>query len=313
MHPACTTHLHCLTTLPCSAPTAPRRTSAPAYRIVVTNRLSRQNLLQDISDSLEVQVKEGVLMFRDASRADVPIHGIWFHDVAERKAFSKVLSKLLKEPKEGGFGGAAAAAAGAGPAAAERAVSPGRALLSMLKGAPSSGPSASASGATSSPQALAQPRQTAPVDKQHLAPAAAALFSAAAAALPAGAAAAPATGSPLMGGSSVPQLNALLGIKPSAGGRGASAAAPQSPAGGAPGGRPAGLASSGSAAAAPAAPATAGTRSAIGSGGADGGVGMVLTRRQLAQALTELLQDEDFIKIIHTKYLEGVTRAAARA
>jgi hypothetical protein len=138
----------------------------PRNRIVVLNRTSRTNLVQDIVTTLQIQPKKPYLMLRDSANPSIDIYGIWFQDESELKLVTHALSRLMKGLRRQVDEADAAATAGT---TATSGAAAGRALLSMLQHA--SPPAA----ATKVPAAAGQAAR--PPQEGGLAPAAAALFS----------------------------------------------------------------------------------------------------------------------------------------
>jgi hypothetical protein len=150
-----------------------RRDAAPQYRIIVMNRTSRTNLVQDIVASLQIQPKKPYLMLRDGANPDIGIYGIWFQDEAELKTITHTLARLMKGLKQQAIPGGDAPQ---GSAAAATGAAAGRALLSMLQS--SSPPAVSVTQDAQPAPLTAVPATKAPVaGSGELAPAAAALFS----------------------------------------------------------------------------------------------------------------------------------------
>lgn len=212
------------------------RDDDPQHRIVVLNRTSTTNLVQDVALTLQIQPKKPYLMLRDSAHPEVGIYGIWFQNDAELKRITHALARLMKGLKQ--------LTSESADTAAQSGAAAGRALLSMLQQqAPPPAPVVSqSSAAVISTQASHKPLAGPSGD---LAPAAAALFSSYAAS---------------RAGGGVP---------------GTAVAVAASPAGAA------------SSASAPGA----------------------LTRRQLQTVLLDLLQDDGFIDVLHSRYLQVLQRS----
>eukprot|EP00741_Cyanophora_paradoxa_P015637 tig00020903_g15094.t1 len=71
-----------------------QRTSEPAHRLVVMNRLSTTNFTEDISTGFETQESSDFLLYKNRSGQ---IHGIWFYNAAERKAVTELLQQLSRD------------------------------------------------------------------------------------------------------------------------------------------------------------------------------------------------------------------------
>ena len=70
-----------------------KRRSQPRYRLVVLNRLSMSNLVEDVDAGFEIEVVDRYLIFR---RADdqARIRGLWFHSLEEHAAIGALLEKV---------------------------------------------------------------------------------------------------------------------------------------------------------------------------------------------------------------------------
>ncbi|KAH8063643.1 mRNA-decapping enzyme [Aureococcus anophagefferens] len=91
-----------------------KRRSQPRYRLVVLNRLSMSNLVEDVDAGFEIEVVDRYLIFR---RADdqARIRGLWFHSLEEHAAIGALLEKLLTGLAIGGAGGTPSRGGGASP------------------------------------------------------------------------------------------------------------------------------------------------------------------------------------------------------
>ena len=278
-----------------------RRRAAPFHQLVVMNRLSRTNFVQDVGSSLELQVIKPYLMFRDATRPDLCVHGLWFHDDADRKAITTQLYNLIKAATPGGAPAPPAAASppsmksgGGGSGSSDSAASAGgssaqagRALLSLVRGeaGPSlpQPPSSSSAAAAAASSALAT---------SVLVPAVDALFQNAAKQQRSSG---PAVSSPAPGGGAAPSSSSSSSSSSVKAGRKAGAGA----AGVGDLQQQLGAASLGD--------------GAGGSGGFSGGHGLgevniLLTRKQLQTVLLDMLGDDKFIQVLHSRYMDVVTQ-----
>ena len=117
--------------LPDCETNATRRSKEPRHQLIVMNRLSRSNLVQDVTATLELQtVKPPYLMFRDTAAPEMGVLGVWFHDESDRRAIAATLHKLVVRAARSAGSEEAAAAS---PAPASQPAS-GRALLDLVKG-----------------------------------------------------------------------------------------------------------------------------------------------------------------------------------
>ena len=76
-----------------------KRRSQPRYRLVVLNRLSMSNLVEDVDAGFEIEVVDRYLIFR---RADdqARIRGLWFHSLEEHARMGEILEKLVDEASQ---------------------------------------------------------------------------------------------------------------------------------------------------------------------------------------------------------------------
>ena len=241
------------------------------------NRMGRNNLVQDISLSVDFQSKKPYLLFRDKSRPEQGTYGVWFHDEADLKCIGHALKRILKEAMEGERELAAPAAAPADP---------GRALLTMLRA-----PGAATPAPAPAPAPLHTPAQPAPAGLS--APAMDA--SSAAPSLQA-----------LLGIGAKNAHNAASG---------GLAAAPRAELAVAPTPAPAPVPAPVHApvpapATAAATAAAAGLLGGLSAAAAAGELNVFLTRRQLQTALLEMLQEDEFVKALHKQYMTTAMRMA---
>ena len=243
------------------------------------NRLSRTNFVQNIGVSLELQVIKPYLMFRDSTRPEALVHGLWFHDDADRKAITNQLYKLIKEsnapaaPRAAGVTvGATAGGSGPAPAASDASALPaaahaGKVLLSLVRGEP---PTVAAAGE----------QKSAP--DSGLAPGVDVLFQQARAAgrqAPTAVDALPSASSPVSSSGaagSSSSSSSIDGVARSRRGKEERSAAAAPP------------------------PAASATTSL-------GEVNILLTRSQLQTVMLDMLRDDDFIRVLHARYMESVT------
>ncbi|KAK7234003.1 mRNA-decapping enzyme [Aureococcus anophagefferens] len=77
-----------------------KRRSQPRYRLVVLNRLSMSNLVEDVDAGFEIEVVDRYLIFR---RADdqARIRGLWFHSLEEHAAIGALLEKVQADAARG--------------------------------------------------------------------------------------------------------------------------------------------------------------------------------------------------------------------
>jgi mRNA-decapping enzyme 1B len=79
-----------------------KRSSGPRFRLIVMNRLSTKNLVQDVSSQFQQEIMEPYLIFRCAdpvSKRKV-IHGIWFPDDDDREKISSLISRIVKSQQQ---------------------------------------------------------------------------------------------------------------------------------------------------------------------------------------------------------------------
>ncbi|KAJ1446679.1 hypothetical protein M885DRAFT_545563 [Pelagophyceae sp. CCMP2097] len=78
-----------------------RRSSAPLHRLIVLNRLSMDNLVEGIDETLQVEVVERYLIFRRAGVDEgQKINGMWFHSLEEHANMTALVEELLKKQLE---------------------------------------------------------------------------------------------------------------------------------------------------------------------------------------------------------------------
>lgn len=69
-----------------------RRSIEPTHVLVVLNRLSIEDLVQELVDVLEFEIVDHYLIFRKPDEGD--IKGIWFHSIEEHATVSKLVPSL---------------------------------------------------------------------------------------------------------------------------------------------------------------------------------------------------------------------------
>lgn len=70
------------------------RTGEPFHNILIMNRLSMQNLMEPVTQGLELQLQDPFLLYRNTKGL---IYGIWFYDKEECVRIASALEKLVKE------------------------------------------------------------------------------------------------------------------------------------------------------------------------------------------------------------------------
>lgn len=70
------------------------RTGEPFHNILIMNRLSMQNLMEPVTQGLELQLQDPFLLYRNTKGL---IYGIWFYDKQECVRIASSLEKLVKE------------------------------------------------------------------------------------------------------------------------------------------------------------------------------------------------------------------------
>jgi mRNA-decapping enzyme 1B len=65
-----------------------------AYKVVILNRSSKENLDVAVTPNFQMQIREPYLIFRETASS---ILGIWFHDDDERTQVSNLLSNLVAD------------------------------------------------------------------------------------------------------------------------------------------------------------------------------------------------------------------------
>ena len=67
------------------------RTAVPTHQFVVLNRLSSENLVEDINEDFQMELTEQFLLYRNSAQE---INGIWFYSPTERAAMAELLTSL---------------------------------------------------------------------------------------------------------------------------------------------------------------------------------------------------------------------------
>jgi len=75
---------------------AKREGAWPRYRMVVLNRSSLTNLVEDVDRAFEVEVVDRYLIFR-RSDGEGAIRGLWFHSLEEHAAIGQLLEQLVAQ------------------------------------------------------------------------------------------------------------------------------------------------------------------------------------------------------------------------
>ncbi|KAL0268391.1 UNVERIFIED_CONTAM: hypothetical protein PYX00_010353 [Menopon gallinae] len=70
------------------------RTGEPFYNILVLNRLNTTNLIEPISNKLDIQLHESFLIYRNTKLC---IYGIWFYEKEECTRLAALIQKLMKQ------------------------------------------------------------------------------------------------------------------------------------------------------------------------------------------------------------------------
>ncbi|CAM9776580.1 unnamed protein product [Chrysoparadoxa australica] len=83
------------------------RSSAPYYAILVTNRLSLDNMFQAITSSFRMQLIDPYLMFMSSEGCKLgkklhtgQVYGIWFHSDTERQQATVTIEAMINRAKE---------------------------------------------------------------------------------------------------------------------------------------------------------------------------------------------------------------------
>lgn len=70
------------------------RSGDPKYSIIVLNRLNTSNLVEPITESIDLQLQEPFLLYKNSNGE---IHGVWFYDKEECARIAKTIAKLVSE------------------------------------------------------------------------------------------------------------------------------------------------------------------------------------------------------------------------
>jgi len=72
------------------------RNAHPRVRLVVLNRLSMTNMVEDVDLTFELEVVDRYLIFRRSDDSE-KIRGLWFHSLEEHARMGEILSTLVEE------------------------------------------------------------------------------------------------------------------------------------------------------------------------------------------------------------------------
>mmetsp|Transcript_10357 Transcript_10357/g.27452 ORF Transcript_10357/g.27452 Transcript_10357/m.27452 type:complete len:622 (+) Transcript_10357:139-2004(+) len=75
------------------------RNAHPRVRLVVLNRLSMTNMVEDVDETFELEVVDRYLIFR-RSDDETRIRGLWFHSLEEHARMGEILEKLVEEASQ---------------------------------------------------------------------------------------------------------------------------------------------------------------------------------------------------------------------
>ncbi|XP_054288515.1 mRNA-decapping enzyme 1A [Macrosteles quadrilineatus] len=73
------------------------RTGEPFHNILIMNRLNMKNLVEPVTEGLDLQLQDPFLLYRNSQKK---IYGIWFYDRDECIKIAGVLSKIIQETLE---------------------------------------------------------------------------------------------------------------------------------------------------------------------------------------------------------------------
>jgi len=72
-----------------------KRSEAPRFKLVVLNRSSKDNLEVAVTGKFQMQVQDPYLIFQEVKSGTPKVHGIFFHDGAEREAVASLLKRVV--------------------------------------------------------------------------------------------------------------------------------------------------------------------------------------------------------------------------
>ena len=75
------------------------RNAHPRVRLVVLNRLSMTNMVEDVDETFELEVVDRYLIFR-RSDDETRIRGLWFHSLEEHARMGEILERLVDEASQ---------------------------------------------------------------------------------------------------------------------------------------------------------------------------------------------------------------------
>jgi len=70
-----------------------KRSISPHYQLIVMNRLSTQNMVDDISPQFQLQIADPYVIYKNASKE---INGIWFYSSEEREAITRTIERIIQ-------------------------------------------------------------------------------------------------------------------------------------------------------------------------------------------------------------------------
>lgn len=74
------------------------RTGEPFHNILIMNRLNMKNLVEPVTQGLDLQLQDPFLLYRNSQGL---IYGIWFYDKEECKKIATILTKIVRESTQG--------------------------------------------------------------------------------------------------------------------------------------------------------------------------------------------------------------------
>mmetsp|Transcript_3177 Transcript_3177/g.4412 ORF Transcript_3177/g.4412 Transcript_3177/m.4412 type:complete len:300 (-) Transcript_3177:182-1081(-) len=77
-----------------------RRKVQPYLSLIILNRLSPENLNEEIDQYFEVQVIDRYLIFRNTQHTNETIHGLWFHSLEEHQFIANFLHDCIQQSRQ---------------------------------------------------------------------------------------------------------------------------------------------------------------------------------------------------------------------
>jgi len=70
-----------------------KRSNSPHFQLIVMNRLSTMNMIDDISGQFQLQKADPYVIYKNSSKE---INGIWFYSSEEREAITRTIERIIQ-------------------------------------------------------------------------------------------------------------------------------------------------------------------------------------------------------------------------